>query len=585
MIKTLFQEKYDLKLIKLMMESSFLGVLISNLLGPVASVYILSAYINHNVLYIWLSLHIVLLVSRISLKSILDRLISENSTKVNKYFTIVNSLIFLTTVLYGYMVWKSVLLDVPSLNIFVLGIIIFSLSAGSISTLGSVFRSFLIYLVFNFLFLISALLYHGGEMFYMFALTMSVMMITLIFSARAYFENIKNGISLNESIHAIYENSSDGVVIIKNNKFFYPNKSVLEMFKVPSRELFLKTSVKTFIPEYQPDGSDSFRKMTKMMSKAMQNDSIRFEWLHYDYIGKELWCEIVLTKIRLDGQDVLHGVWRDISERKKTHDAERKHKKEIELLNASLEERIKVEVNQNMIKDRQMLQQSRLAQMGEMIAMIAHQWRQPLSAISASSAILRINAELDSLENDSVIETSNKINKLVKHLSSTIDDFRNFFKSNKKEELTTYTRVVDGVLGIIQSSLDSKGIKVILELECEDEFVSYANELKQVLINLITNSQDALLENKVKDPYIKIKTYVLDEKYILEVSDNGGGIKSEILDQVFDPYFSTRLNKDGTGLGLYMSKLIMENHCRGKLSCENRDDGVCFTMELNNAQQ
>lgn len=585
MIKTLFQEKYDLKLIKLMMESSFLGVLISNLLGPVASVYILSAYINHNVLYIWLSLHIVLLVSRISLKSILDRLISENSTKVNKYFTIVNSLIFLTTVLYGYMVWKSVLLDVPSLNVFVLGIIIFSLSAGSISTLGPVFRSFLIYLVFNFLFLISALLYHGGDMFYMFALTMSVMMITLIFSARAYFENIKNGISLNESIHAIYENSSDGVVIIKNNKFFYPNKSVLEMFKVPSRELFLKTSVKTFIPEYQPDGSDSFRKMTKMMSKAMQNDSIRFEWLHYDYNGKELWCEIVLTKIRLDGQDVLHGVWRDISERKKTHDAERKHKKEIELLNASLEERIKVEVNQNMIKDRQMLQQSRLAQMGEMIAMIAHQWRQPLSAISASSAILHVNAELDSLENDSVIETSNKINKLVKHLSSTIDDFRNFFKSNKKEELTTYTRVVDSVLGIIQSSLESKGIKVILELECEDEFVSYVNELKQVLINLITNSQDALLENEVKEPYIKIKTYVLDEKYILEVSDNGGGIKSEIIDQVFDPYFSTRLNKDGTGLGLYMSKLIMENHCRGKLSCENRDDGVCFIMELNNAQQ
>lgn len=583
MIKTLFHEKYNLELIKLMVESSFLGVLISNLIGPIAAVYILSDYISHYILYIWLLLHITLLVSRIFLQYIIGKLIKQNSVKLNKYFNVVNILIFLTTVLYGYMVWKSVLLDVPSLNIFVLGIIIFSLSAGSISTLGAVFRSFLIFLVFNFLFLISALLYHGGDMFYMFALTMSVMMITLIFSARAYFVNIRNGISLNETIHTIYEHSSDGVVIIKNNKFLNPNKAVLEMFKVPSRELFFQTNVKKFIPEYQPDGSNSFRKMMILMAKAMQQDSIRFEWLHYDYNGEELWCEIVLTKIHLDGQDVHHGVWRDISERKKLHDAEVKHKKEIEFLNASLEKRIKVEVNQNMRKDRQMLQQSRLAQMGEMIAMIAHQWRQPLSAISAASATLHISAELDSLENDAVIDTSSKINKLVMHLSSTIDDFRNFFKVNKKEELTTYTKIIDGVLGIIKSSLDSKGIEVILELECEDEFVSYANELKQVLINLITNSQDALLDNAVTKPFIKIKTYVLNGKNILEVCDNGGGIEDKIKDQIFDPYFSTKLSKEGTGLGLYMSKLIVQNHCRGELSCENRDDGVCFTMELNNA--
>jgi len=583
MIKSLIKEKYSLKLVSLMLESSFLGIFVSNLIGPVAAVYVVSDYISAFILFVWLLLHLSLLVLRIYLKHVLHESISQKSAKVAKYFKIVNICIFSTAVLFGYLVWVSVLQNIPSLNIFVLGIIIFSLSAGSISTLGTVFKSFLIFIVFNFLFLISALLYHGGDMFYMFALTMSVMMIILIISGRAYYVNIRNGISLNETIHTIYENSSDGVVIVKDNRFVNSNKAIIDMFKAPSRAVFLHTDVMEFMPARQPDGSNSFRKMAKLMSSAIVKGSVNFEWLHNDYYGNEFWCEVVLTKIHLDGEDLLHGVWRDISERKEIQALDIKHKKEIELLNSNLEAKVKEEVEQNMQKDRQMLHQSRLAQMGEMIAMIAHQWRQPLSAISAASATLNVRAQLKTLDDETVIETSKKIDKFVQHLSSTIDDFRNFFKENKSEKLTNYTKIIDGVLGIIGSVLKSKGIDVILELECQKEFTSYENELKQVLINLVTNSKDALLEGDVKDPFIKISTYTMKDKYILEVSDNGGGIKDEISEKIYDPYFSTKLNKQGTGLGLYMSNIIIQNHCNGKLSFKNIDDGVCFRVELSDA--
>jgi len=585
MMSRLIKETYSVKLINLMLESSFLGIFVANLIGPVAAIFVVSDYISYLTLFIWLLLHLSLLVIRIYLKYIINSLIAQKSPKVRKYLGIVNICIFLTTILFAYIVWLSVLLDIPSLNIFVLGIIIFSLSAGSISTLGTVFKSFLIFIVFNFFFLITALLYHGGDMFYMFALTMSVMMVILIISGRAYYVNIRNGISLNETIHTIYENSTDGVVIVKNNRFISSNRAIVNMFKAPTKAVFLETDVMSFMPKHQPDGSQSFRTMARHMSNAIRKGSVHFEWLHNDYYGNKFWCEVVLTRIHLDGDELLHGVWRDISARKEIQAIDVRHQEEIELINANLEERIREEVDQNMQKDRQMLHQSRLAQMGEMIAMIAHQWRQPLSAISAASATLNVKAQLNSLDNESVIETSKKIDKFVQHLSSTIDDFRNFFKENKHRKPTDYTKIVDGVLGIIGSAFKSKGINIILELECQNEFVSYENELKQVLINLVTNSKDALLENSIKDPFVRIKTYNLDDKYILEVSDNGGGIKDEISEKIYDPYFSTKLNKQGTGLGLYMSNLIIQNHCDGTLSYKNRDEGVCFTIELSDAQQ
>lgn len=583
MIRTILNEKYTYKLISLMLESSYFGVFIANFIAPISAIYVVKDYMSFTLLFIWLLLHIFLLASRIYLSNYLKKFMNVHSKSVNRYLNIIYLLSFSTTLLFSYLVWMSVLLDIPNVNIFVLGIIVLSLSACSISTLGSVYKAFLIFISFNFLFLISALLYHGAEMFIMFAITMSVMMAMLIYAGRVYYLNLRNSISNSETFKTIYENSTDGIVVMKNNKYVGCNKAILEMFHIPSKEMFLQTEVMAYMPEVQPDGKNSFRKMTRKMHEAFKHGSAKLEWLHKDYNGDDLWCEIVLTKIHLDGEELLHGAWRDISERKEIQEIDKKHKKEIELLNANLEERIVKEVEINRLKDRQMMHQSRLAQMGEMLAMIAHQWRQPLSAIASANATMNVRAELDDIDKESTLKTTASIDKFIKHLSSTIDDFRNFFKQNKKLSQTSYLKITKSVLHLMDASLKSKGVEVKLDLKCTDEFSSYENELKQVLLNLITNAQDALLEKEVKEPYIELKSCKEKETYVLEVCDNGYGINADIIEKVFDPYFSTKKNKEGTGLGLYMSKLIIEEHCEGKISCVNEANGTCFKVELPSA--
>ena len=249
-------------------------------------------------------------------------------------------------------------------------------------------------------------------------------------------------------------------------------------------------------------------------------------------------------------------------------------------MNNTLEERVQEEVSKNRAKDAQLIHQARLAQMGEMISMIAHQWRQPLNAITATSSSIKLKAELNKLDTVETEKLADNISEYAQHLSTTIDDFRNFFKPNKDKIMTDYNYIIKSVQSIIETSLDSKNIKIIKELECSDSFESYPNELKQVVLNLVKNAEDALLEAKVRESYIKITTYSNEEGLVLEICDNAGGIPQDIIDKIFDPYFSTKLEKDGTGLGLYMSKMIIEEHCNGSLSVKNSENGAEFKIVL-----
>ena len=257
-----------------------------------------------------------------------------------------------------------------------------------------------------------------------------------------------------------------------------------------------------------------------------------------------------------------------------------KKDKELKELNDSLLRRVEEEVNKNRQKDQQFLQQSRLAQMGEMISMIAHQWRQPLAAISSTSISLELKARSDKADKETTVRLSQNISKYAQHLSTTIDDFINFFKSVKEEKETSYSEVINAVLGIVQISIENKNISLVKELNTKEKFKTYPNELKQVILNLIKNAEDVLLENKIEMPYIKISTYSEDDKHILEVSDNGGGVPEDIIEKIFDPYFSTKLDKNGTGLGLYMSKTIIEEHCGGELTVNNDEFGAVFKVML-----
>ena len=253
---------------------------------------------------------------------------------------------------------------------------------------------------------------------------------------------------------------------------------------------------------------------------------------------------------------------------------------ELKDLNRHLEERVHKEVAKNIAKDIQLMHQSRLAQMGEMVSMIAHQWRQPLHIISSAATDMDIKIQLGTIDNETCLNNINTINTLTQHLSSTIDDFRDFFKVTKEREETSVDEVVHVTLKIVKEYVENKRIVITTDLNSSERFNSFPNELKQVLINLLKNAEDELLEKNVKQASIHVKTFMDEHHYNLEVCDNAGGIKESVIKQIFDAYFTTKENDKGTGLGLYMSKRIVEEHCGGQLSAHNTNEGACFCLRL-----
>jgi len=247
---------------------------------------------------------------------------------------------------------------------------------------------------------------------------------------------------------------------------------------------------------------------------------------------------------------------------------------------------LKEESAKNQQKDQQLFRQSRLAQMGEMISMIAHQWRQPLSSISTTSINMQMKLQLETFdlkdkkgqEECSVyfLKRLENINEYVQNLTATINDFRNFYKQNKEAVNIRLENIVIQSLRIIKKSLLSSDIEVIENYNDKSNMWIYDNELMQVILNILKNAQDNFIEKKIKEAKITITI----EKNMIFISDNGGGISPELIEKIFDPYFSTKDEKNGTGLGLYMSKIIIERHHSGSLEAYNTQDGVCFKVVL-----
>jgi signal transduction histidine kinase len=253
---------------------------------------------------------------------------------------------------------------------------------------------------------------------------------------------------------------------------------------------------------------------------------------------------------------------------------------ELEQQKETLKERVKEEVERNRQKEQQLLQQSRLAQMGEMISMIAHQWRQPLTAISATTNNLTLKLMLGEVDKAEFTKEIGLINDYSQHLSHTIDDFRGFFKENKEDHEITLEEVIEHTLNIVMVSAEFKGIKIATNYGCHQKIMTYESELKQVVLNLVKNAEDILIEKGIKEPAITLTTGCQGDHFTIVVEDNAGGVPESIIEKIFDPYFSTKLEKDGTGLGLYMSKTIIEDHCGGKLSVHNSDKGAVFTIDI-----
>ncbi len=230
-------------------------------------------------------------------------------------------------------------------------------------------------------------------------------------------------------------------------------------------------------------------------------------------------------------------------------------------------------------KQSQLLHQSQHAAMGEMISMIAHQWRQPLAVISSLLAQTHLENGLDTFEQSKVMQRVDKIDETVNFLSQTITDFSNFFKPDKKKKILDIMDLVEQSLFFIVPLLKGSDVELLnmCELHCTLEL--YENEMTQVLVNILKNAMDEFERKKVDGAFIAIAT-AKDEKYAtISIKDNAGGIPDDIIKKIFQPYFSTKAH-NGTGLGLYMSKTIIEEHHDGKLFVETKNDTTTFTIAL-----
>jgi len=265
------------------------------------------------------------------------------------------------------------------------------------------------------------------------------------------------------------------------------------------------------------------------------------------------------------------------------------HEKTLQLqeLNDSLAQKIENEVTQNRQKDKILSEQSRFAALGEMIGNIAHQWRQPLSAISTATGNAKIENMLGITSKESLDDTFNRIDEYTEYLSDTIDDFRNYFKKDKKKKAFYIDEVLKTALSISKGSLND--IRVIENTSSvKIKLVGYPSELMQVFINIFNNAKDILDEKNLAKKYLLISMSKSSTHVIIKIYDNAGGISKTSLPSIFDPYFTTKHKAQGTGIGLYMSKEMIEKHMKGSLTASNRSFdvdgteyiGACFTIAL-----
>jgi PAS domain S-box-containing protein len=251
--------------------------------------------------------------------------------------------------------------------------------------------------------------------------------------------------------------------------------------------------------------------------------------------------------------------------------------KELQLLNETLEQRVSDEINKNQQKQKVMFWQSRLASLGQMLANIAHQWRQPLTELNLTIFNMKKSSSNNQIEEVQEFYTQSK--EIIKNMSNTIDDFTNFFNPTKEKNLFSLSNSIKEAIQISERIIKEEHIFIKTDFE-DIKMLGISNELTQIIINLIQNSKDAFLSNKIGQKEIKIVTKKSINFAIVEVTDNAGGIKDENLEKVFEPYFTTKHKSSGTGLGLFMSKMICEQAFNGSIEFQNNDAGVIFTIKI-----
>ncbi len=246
----------------------------------------------------------------------------------------------------------------------------------------------------------------------------------------------------------------------------------------------------------------------------------------------------------------------------------------------NLETRVEVEIEKNRAKDRLLENQAKLAALGEMIGNIAHQWRHPITRLSLIIQNLKSLHENKKLTHEQFLKYYKSSLEQIDYMSDTIEDFRNFYKEDIEKKLFDPFTAIENAYKIINASIKHEGIQLSINIKDKFEVLGYQNQFSQVILNILQNAKDAFEERNTNNPFVTITLYTKKGKNIIDIEDNAGGIKAEIIDKIFDAYITTKQN-NGTGIGLYMSRTIIEENFDGKLYAKNYKNGSIFTIELN----
>ena len=269
-----------------------------------------------------------------------------------------------------------------------------------------------------------------------------------------------------------------------------------------------------------------------------------------------------------------------VSELEAERDALARSEENYRRLNETLEERIKKAVAALRDKDRILVIQGRQVVMGELISNIAHQWRQPLNMLGLLAQELPMNYKMGVFTKELLEANVAKTMKIIKQMSQTIEDFRNFTRPDREKIDFMVVPVIAKTLSLLEEGFKAHSIKTVVEQEDDPIISGYPNEYSQVLLNILINARDAFVARKVDSPSIVIRVFRENGRTVVTVTDNAGGIAPEIIDKIFEPYFTTKGPEQGTGIGLFMSKTIIEKNMKGVLSACNTGSGAQFRIEV-----
>jgi len=383
------------------------------------------------------------------------------------------------------------------------------------------------------------------ELSLMFLLAFLPVLLALLYLIYQYVQHTKqNAFFLEE----IFNNIFDAIILINKDAIIQNvNNTTLDIFGYSQDELIGK-NIKMLVPEPHKSLHDEYVKNYKQESRTIIGKQREIHGIHKD--GSEIPVSLAVTKVYIDGEEYFIGSIRDLQEIKK--------------LEAMTESQRVMLVNQ-----------SKLASMGEMIGAIAHQWRQPLNELSIRIQKLKYSYAQEEVDEAFVEAFIEKNKKTIEFMSHTIDDFRNFFRIDKQKQDFYVKEAINDVVSLQGAQLKHHNI----ELQVDGKEFSYhglKTEFQQVIINLISNAKDAIVARNIQSPKIGI---ILQNNGVI-IQDNAGGISDEILQRVFEPYFTTKEQGKGTGMGLYLSKMIIEKNMHGTIELFNKGDGTSVEIKL-----